>query len=105
MESIIKELGEKRGEKTIEHGDKEIKIEVHFLTNDLATSKEKCIPKVAWDFGTVHILKNDGHGIERSDPIHYSTLSELQATIERAFAERGIRLIHSQKYGTPYYYP
>jgi hypothetical protein len=104
MESIIRDLQEKRGCKTIKRPDKVIKIEVHFWTDGIVPpDKEKRIPKVAWDFGTIHILKNEGHGIRRSKPIHYNNLSELQATIEKAFAERGIRLIHSQKYGTPYY--
>ena len=75
MESIIKELREKRGERVIEHGDKVIKIEVHFWINDLAEGKEKCIPKVAWDFGTVHILKN--MGMELTEANQYTTVNYL----------------------------
>jgi hypothetical protein len=104
LDSIIRNLREARGVKEIPHGDKVIKIEVHFWTDDLISNKEMRIPKVAWDYGTLHILKNDGHGIERSDPIHFSSLSELTNTIENAFGERGVKLLHGKK-SRPVYYP
>jgi len=103
-DSIIKELRESRGEKKVEHGDKVIKIEVHFWTNDIASDEKRRIPKVAWDSGTIHILKNEGHGIKRSEPIHFNSLSELQSTIETAFKKRRMSLLHSRKY-RPVYYP
>lgn len=105
MQSIIGDLLKKRGSKIIDHPDKVIKIEVHFWTNGILPDKKKRIPKVACDYGTIHILKNQGHGIKRSKPIHYGALTELPAVIEKAFAERGIRLVHSGKYGPTPYYP
>jgi hypothetical protein len=103
MESIKKELRESRGEKIIEHGDKVLKIEVHFWTDHIVPDKKKRIPKVALDSGTLHILKNEGHGIRRSKSIPFNSLSELQPTIEKAFKDMGINLIHSRKYRSVYY--
>jgi hypothetical protein len=103
MEPIIKELLPNRVEKKVKHGDKVIKIEVHFWTDKMASDKEKLVPKAAWDSGTVHILKNAGHGIKRSKSFPFSSLSELQPTIEKAFKETGISLVHSSKYWSVYY--
>lgn len=101
---IVGKMREKTGEKEVEYGDKVIKIEVHFWTHGIVSDEEKRIPKVAWDSGTIHILRNDGHEIERSEPIHFESLSELQPTIEASFKERGMSLLHSRKYG-PVCYP
>jgi hypothetical protein len=101
-DSTIKELRERKVERRVEHGDRVIKLEVHFWTNDIVSDEEKRILKVAWDSGTICILKNEGHGIDRSEPIHFDSLSELQSTIERAFKEKGISLLHSEKYRAVY---
>ena len=62
-----------------------LKVEVEFWTDQIASEKGKLVPKVAWDSGTLHILKNEGHANERSKAIPFESLSELQPTIEKAF--------------------
>jgi hypothetical protein len=100
---IIKELRKSREEKKVAYGNKLIKIEVRFWTHAIASDKKKLIPKVAWDSGTIHVLKNPGHGIMGSKSIPFNSLSELQPTIERTFKKNGITLLHSRKYRPLYY--
>lgn len=103
IDSIIKELQESRGEKRVAHGNKLIKIEVRFWTDAIASDEKSLIPRVAWDSGTIHILKNQGHGIKGSKSIPFNSLSELQPTIEATFKKSGIILLHSRKYRRVYH--
>lgn len=102
LDYIIRLLREERGEKTIEHGDRTIKIELHFWTDGIASERGKVVPKVCWDSGMIHILKNEGHGIERLEPIPFNSLSELEQKLEEAFRKAGIVVLKSKQ---KLYYP
>ena len=60
LDYLIQLLREERGEKTIEHSDRTIKIELHFWTDGIASEKGKVVPKVCWDSETIHVLKTKG---------------------------------------------
>ena len=101
LNHIIQLLREERGEKTVKHGERTIKIELHFWTNDIASERGKVVPKVCWDSGMIHVLKNEGHGIERLGPVPFNSLSELELKLEEAFKKAGIVVLKSKE--KPYY--
>jgi len=101
LDYLIQLIREERGEKTVEHGNRVIKIELHFWTDGIASEKGKVVPKACWDSGTIHVLKNEGHGIERLEPIHFKSLSELEQKLEEAFKKAGIVVLKRKQ--KPYY--
>lgn len=94
-ESKIAQLREERGDKEISNPDKTIKIKIDFWTDGMIKPKNKRVPKVCWDYGTIHIVKNKGHSIKASEPIQFDHLRELESKIRRALAEAGIEIIDS----------
>ncbi|NIQ04260.1 MAG: hypothetical protein GWO20_00570 [Candidatus Korarchaeota archaeon] len=99
---IKNKLEQKRGAKEIERPNKMIKIELHFWTNNISSEEGKAVPKVCWDSGTIHLLENEGHGIERSD-LHFHHLSELVDKIEEAVRTQGIKVLKSRQRWDIYY--
>jgi len=103
LEEIRKELEKERGSVEIKMPDKTIKVEVHFWTNNVSGEEGKKVPKVCWDSGTIHVLENKGHGIEKQKEIPFNSLSELTEKIEEGFKEAGIKVLKSRKVQNVYY--
>lgn len=102
LEEIRKELERKRGSVEIKMPDKTIKVQINFWTDNISSDNGKKVPRVCWDFGTIHVLENKGHGIERLDPIPFNSLSELIDKIEEGFTKAGVKVLKSKK---DLYYP
>ncbi len=91
--SVRKQLIKKRGERKVRRPDKTIKVELDFWTNDIASDKSKVVPKVCWDFGMIHILENQGHGLKAKRNIPFYFLTELASKIEESFEGAGIKML------------
>jgi hypothetical protein len=98
LEETMKRLRLDRGEKTPKHGEKTIKIQLDFWTDDIAKNSGKIVPKVCWDSGTIRLLRNGGHEIKGSKSIPFSSLSQLVGKIEEVFREQNVKVLKTNRY-------
>jgi tartrate dehydratase alpha subunit/fumarate hydratase class I-like protein len=102
LDEIKKKLRKERGEIKANRPNKMIKVQLNFWTDNIASVKEKVVPKVCWDGGFIHILQNEGHGIKRLEPIPFNGLSDLERKIEEGLKKSGVKMLKGNK---GLYYP
>jgi hypothetical protein len=78
--------------KEAQWGERMIKLEVRFYTNNLAKGNGRVRPKHAWAAGAVTLAANPTHGIAAGSPVQFHSLLDLPVAIERVLTKRGIRL-------------
>jgi len=74
-----------------QQGERTIKLEVYFFTNQLAKHGH-VRPKHAHASGVVTIAANATHGIAAGSPVPFQSLMEIPAAIEKVLVRRGVRL-------------
>jgi hypothetical protein len=84
-------------EREAKQGEKMIEVKVRFWTNDLAEEKGRILPKHAWSSGVVRVNGNRAHGIVPQDVIHFHSLMDIPAAIEKLLIEQGITLHASRR--------
>jgi len=84
-------------EKEAAYGEKMIELKIRFFTNNIASSRGKVVPKHAWTCGVVGIEKNKVHEIVPQGVVHFQSLLDLGAAIEKILAKHGIKLHESKK--------
>jgi len=90
MEGKIRAIGEREANQ----GQKMIEVKVCFFTDNIATTKDKIEPRRAWGSGVVRILRNPSHGITGGS-IHFESLMDLTAKIEKLLIQQGITILPS----------
>ena len=78
-------------------GEKMIEIKLRFWTNDIAEKEGEIIPKHARTSGVVRIEPNKTHGIISVDTIHFHSLLDIGAAIEKLLINNDIKLLPSAK--------
>ena len=79
-------------EREAKHGEKTIGLTVYFFTNDIATEKDKIVPKHAWTSGEVVLKSNPSHGIKSGVKRHFHSLLGMATAIEDLLIEGEIIL-------------
>jgi hypothetical protein len=77
---------------TAPKGDKTIRMEVVFWTNNLADSKGEQIAKHAWAQGKVFMSTNDAHGIKRGRGTDFYDMLDLPVAIKAELVKAGVKL-------------
>lgn len=75
-----------------EWGKRMIEVKVRFWTDNIAEGKGMVHPKHAWASGVVRIERNDIHGIVPEDPVHFNSLMEIAAALEKVLIQHGIKI-------------
>ncbi len=84
-------------EREAKWGQKMIEVKVRFWTNGLAVVKGNIKPMYAKGSGVVRIKKNRAHGITPGRPIHFRSLMDLPAKIEKLLIQEGILIRRSRQ--------
>lgn len=78
--------------KKAQQGERMIEVKVRFWTDNIEKGKGFIRPKHAWARGVIRMERNDSHGIEPQDPLHFNSLMELLSVIEKVLINHGIVL-------------
>lgn len=78
------------------HGEKMIELRVRLWTDQMAEGEGEIVPKHAWGGGTVAIESNPSHGIRSGEHIHFNSMAQLPAAIERALIDSKV-VIHKSR--------
>ena len=77
-----------KNKQTIPHGEKTIKIIVHFFTPDEENNR-----KLAWDTGFVRVATNRSRGLRNQKQIFFRDLEQISDKVKNALKKAGIILI------------
>lgn len=78
-----------------------IEVRVRFWTDGIAKTKDKIVPKHAWDYGYVQLATNSAHGLNQKPlpTAHFDSLLELQKAIADLLVQEGVQLHIGPKLG------
>lgn len=82
-----------------EHGERMIEVKVRFWTNNIAGKSGAIVPKHAWSSGVCRIKPNTSHGVRAAEvkPVHFHSLLDVGAAIEKVLIKHGIILHPSDR--------
>ena len=80
-----------------QHGEKMIEVKLRFWTNDIAEKEGEIIPKHARTAGVVGMEPNKTHGFTSGGMIHFHSLLDIGAAIEKLLINNDIKLLPSSK--------
>jgi hypothetical protein len=73
-------------------GQRTIKVTIQFYTDNIADEPGKALARHAADVGVVGLPANAAHGIKSGPGVHFNSMAELPAAIERALIRAGITI-------------
>ncbi len=74
-----------------------IEVRVRFFTNGIDPRKGYIVPKHGWPNGTVQIDRNESHGIEPGNALHFASLMEIPLAIEKMLIKHDIKIHRARR--------
>lgn len=78
--------------KTIPHGEKTVKVIIHFFTPDEEDNK-----KLIWHNGFVRVASNRSRGLRGEKQVFFHNLDELEDKVKQALRAAGIIVVKKTK--------
>ena len=78
------------------HGEKMIEVRIRFWTNDIAKRKGDIEPRHCWAAGTVHMTRNEAHGLKDDVNVKFNSMAELTAAVEKLMTQARIKMYKSR---------